>query len=516
MKLLSNWKRLDLYTKLAIGFSVAMFFVLLLISTFHKMGSYGVETDFYWAYAPDAARIADGQLPREPGIGPGYGLFLALFNFFFRDWFLSGKLLSITSAALGGFFTFRLFRDLFDGRSAFFTMVIWHLVVMPFSLVASTDVFVAMLVAASLSAFYNGGQISTRNIVISAVVMGYSYLTRPNVVVLPLAVLLILLFLNPVNETLPGRVRLAAYFLGIFVLVNLPWNAILFFASGEPVRSDSYLIIASHFYGGPGIVSSEDMKMAAEKFDSLWAVVSYDFGHFVKHYVGNLYRHTYDILLKSLRFPLFLFVGAGFFVLLPRLTKLQFSLFLFPALSFALLCLVHYEPRYYLYIISFYIFPAVYFFSFLKETTSATWARRLLPPAAFSACAVFVLMFSARDIRATIADEPRALLDAAKAIKERVSDGESVIARKPHLGYLTNLQTKYFPMAKTIDDLLTYARAEKANYLLYSKIESKMRPELNSLLEPDSLPEQFELLYLSRQTGTVVYKLRMNEQLSGS
>jgi hypothetical protein len=493
-----------------------MLFVLLLISTFHKMGSYGVETDFYWAYAPDAARMASGELPREPGVGPGYGLFLALFHFLFRDWFVSGKLLSIVSASAGGFFTFKFFRDLFDGQTAFYTLVLWHFVVMPFSVVASTDVFVAMLVAASLAALYNGGRISTRNLILSAVLMGYAYLTRPNAIALPMAVVFIVLFLNPGKLVLTSRLRLIAYFVAAFVVINLPWNLVQLFVSGEALRSDSYLIIASHFYGDPGIVSSEDMKLAAEKFDSLWGVVFYDFRHFVKHYVGNIYRHTYDVLLQSLKFPLFLFSGAGLFLLLPRLTKLQISVLLFPLLSFLLLCLVHYEPRYYLYIISFYIYPAVYFFFFLKETGSSMLARKVFPPVAFAASAVFVVMFSVRDIRATIADEPRALLDAATAIEHRVSKGKSIIARKPHLGYLTNLQTKYFPLAKTIDELLDYARKEKADYLLYSEIESKMRPELNNLLEPDTLPEVFELLYLSRQTGTVVYKLRMNEQLSGS
>ena len=116
-------RKLTLYDKLAFVASGLMLLLLLGLGHFHKMGGYGVETDFYWAYAPDAQNILEGKTPQEPGVGPGYALVLAAFNLVFHDWFLSGKLISILSAIVGGFFTFKMISAVFNQRVALFTMI---------------------------------------------------------------------------------------------------------------------------------------------------------------------------------------------------------------------------------------------------------------------------------------------------------------------------------------------------------------------------------------------------------
>ncbi|MFQ5638045.1 MAG: ArnT family glycosyltransferase [bacterium] len=509
----SYFNNLNQYEKLALLFSGLMLFGLLFLGHFHKMGTYGTETDFYWAYAPDAQNILAGKAPEEPGVGPGYALVLAGLNLIIRDWFLTGKVISILSAVLCGFFTFKLVQHLFDVKVAFFTMVLWHVTVLPFAILAGTDMFFACLLTSALYSLFREPNITNRNLIVSAALMGYAYLTRHNAITFPICVALILLFLNPDSLNWTQRFVKAGIFAAVFVTVLLPWTLVLQFTSGSAARSDSYLIIASHFYGRPGVVSSEDMRLAAHQFNSLFSVVFYDFTYFVKHYLKNLYRHFYDILIHSLKFPAFLFVGAGAFTMLPSLTKRQLSFFVFPVFAFLLLCLVHYEPRYYLYILSFLIL-LIAFFLFPKDSGHDKNAGLVLKygrPFAYGVTVLFMLIFSLKEITKHISGEPRELLQISRQLRENVHviENELIIARKPHLGFLSNLKTTYFPEAKTVAELLKYAKKERADYLLYGEVELQRRPELSILLYPEKLPGEFEPILVWKQPRTIVYKLRI-------
>ncbi|MFQ5649773.1 MAG: glycosyltransferase family 39 protein [bacterium] len=506
---------LSKYEKLALAFSVFMLLALFAVGSFHKMGGYGVETDFYWAYAPDGQRVLDGELPREPGVGPGYALTLAVFNLFIGDWFTTGKTVSILSAILCGLLTFKLFKTLFNEEVAFFTLVLWHATVLPWSIMASTDLFFAFLVSLSIYFLFRDGSISTRNLVLSGIVMGMTYLTRHNAIVLPLGVALILLLINPESWSLRVRLKSLALFGGAFLAVNLPWGYLQYASNGSAVRSDSYLIIASHFYGKGGVVSSEDMRLAAQKFDSLKSVIVYDFGHFVKHYVSNLYHHLYRVLIHSLRFPSFLFVGAGALALFPRLDRKQLSLFVFPGLSFLLLCLVHFEPRYYLYIISFFVLLVVYFLFQQDESVKngSGWLKvRQVRILVFAATAFLLLLSSVKEIKKNISAEPRELLQIASELRPRVERSAAIIARKPHVGFLADLETVYFPEAHSLSALLDYAVAEEADYLLYGEMEAQRRPELAILLDPQNAPAELEPVYVLDHPRTVVYKIKIGKR----
>ncbi|MFQ5601724.1 MAG: ArnT family glycosyltransferase [bacterium] len=497
------------YEKLAWIVSCFMLLFLLFVSQFHRMGGYGVETDFYWAYAPDAQNILEGKMPEEPGVGPGYALVLALFNIIFNDWFTAGKMVSIFSTILGGYFTFKMIQKVFDEKIAFYTMILWQVTVLPFAIVASTDMFFAFLVAVAIYFFFRSEELDLKNLILSAGFMGYAYLTRHNAIVLPIAVGIILLLINPYAVNWMQRIKPLLVFTGAFILLYLPWSILLFATGGNAVRSDSYLIIASHFYGRPGIIGSEDMRLAAQKFDSLKSVIFYDVAYFVKHYLFNLYHHFYDVLTQSLKFPTLLFVGAGGFVLLPKLNKRLWSFLLFPLLSFLMLCLVHYEPRYYLYFIAFFVLFAVYFI--FRENNQLQNVRKmnLLRGVVFGVTVLFVFVFSLKEIKKTIADEPRELLEMSQFLRQHTVENQTIIARKPHIGFLSNLETVYFPQVNSISELLQFAAQEKADYLFYGEEEAKRRPELLTLLDPQNAPDELEPLLVWEHPKSVIYKLRI-------
>jgi len=489
--------------------SGTMLILLLGLSVYHRVGGYGVETDFYWAYAPDAERILHGASPHEPGVGPAYPLALILANTFFADWFVSGKVVSIVSSVICGMLVYKIIRRLFDPRIGFATMLLWYVTVLPWTIVASTDMFFACVVTTGIYFFLRNSQPSAADLVFSGLWMGIAMLTRPNAIVLPLGAMFILFLMTADQQDLASRARVFLKFCIPFVSILSPWYVIknLF---ADPVVSDSHLVIASNFYGKPGVVSSEDMRLAAGKFDSLWAVVTYDFGHFLKHYVSNMYRHFYDFLVRSLKFPSFLFVAAGGMVLAKAMNRRQAYFFVFPVLSFLLLCLVHYEPRYYLYIVSFALCLVPYFFyEGLANHGSSDTIRHneYLPRAAYAVTLALILLSSVKEIRANIASEPRELLRMTTELQGILEDDAAIIARKPHFGFLSNLQTVYFPQVKSIPALLEFAAKTKAEYLLYGEMEADRRPELQVLLNPEKLPPQFKPIYVLDNPRTIVYRI---------
>ena len=504
---LKNLLPTEKYDKWALAFCLIYVAALLVVSPFHEMGGYAVETDFYGAFAPGAKALMEGRVELDPGYGPGYEIVLIAVYWFFGDMFTAGKVISIISAALMCWLAFQLVKRIFDARVALFTMLPLALVILPWAVVASTDVFFAFLVTASLYSLIKDQKIEFAHLMWSGLLTGFIYITRHNGIALFPAVAVILLFINPDNLPLLQRAKSFAIFLGFAALVMVPWMVTNFLVNENAFRSDSYLIIASHFYSRPGVTNAEDMAKVAQKFSSLADVVFYDFKHFVFHYAGNLYRHFREVLLNSITLPAGLFVLPGLLLLFREPSKRQLAFISFPVFGFLLLCLVHYEPRYYLFIILFFVFGAAYFFFGAHGVQGdSRWYRRL--NWGVYGFAVLALGYhSSKELQSTLTTEPHELRVAAQTLRQHSQKGEVIIARKPHLGYLSELKTLYFPEADSIDELIRFAKSRNAKYLLYGEIEMARRPQLLSLLEGANSHHELEEIYKSAQPPLVVYRI---------
>ena len=97
------------YKHLGIVFALAYFVLLLVVGLlYHKVGDYGVETDFFWAYVPEAKSFLSGKLIIDPFRGPLYPMVLGSFKLIIGDYFYAGMIIGILSASLVIFFTFKL------------------------------------------------------------------------------------------------------------------------------------------------------------------------------------------------------------------------------------------------------------------------------------------------------------------------------------------------------------------------------------------------------------------------
>ncbi len=504
--LIDRWTE-DRYTALAYGFALATLITLLGLSTYHEIGGYGVETDFYGAFAPGAEALLHGKVDLDPGYGPGYELALIAFYPLFFDFFAAGKLISILSLFCLGVIVFKLVARLYDSELAFFALLPTTLVFLPWALVASTDVFFAFLFMACLYLLIKDKRIDRSHLLWSGLLAGFIYITRNNGIAVFASVGFLLLFINPAGKELRGRLFDLAVFLGWAMLIIVPWLVTNQLVNHDALRSDSYLIIASHFYGRPGVVVAEDMKLSAAKFHSLSDVIFYDFRHFVFHYIANLYRHFRDVLLHSIKLPLGLFVVPGLLLAIRKIDRWQMSFVTFPVFGFLVLCLVHYEPRYYLYIISFFTFAAAFFFFGKWDGERRRDVFYYLVRIVYGFALLALLYQSSQEIRTNLTSEPLALRAAAERLTQVASPDDIIIARKPHVGYLSHLKTVYFPQVDSLPALRTFARESNASYVLVSPIERRRRPRLSRALAPGLLPDWLRPVYVSGDSSLVVLKV---------
>ncbi len=500
----------DRYEKWMIAFCVIFLGSLLYLNQFHEIGGYAVETDFYGAFAPGAKALMEGRVELDPGYGPGYEVMLIFFYLFVRDMFAAGKIISILSTVLMCFLTFKLLARLFDSKLAFFAALPLAFVLLPWSVVASTDVFFALLVTGCLYFLLKDKKIEFKHLVLSGLLAGFIYITRHNGIAVFPAIAVIILLINPDNLPWLQRLKSCAVFLGFALLIMVPWMITNYLVNDGAFQSDSYLIIASHFYGRPGVTGADDLAAASQKFNSLFDVVFYDFKHFVFHYLGNLYRHFRDVLQHSLTLPVGLFVLPGLLLLLKNITKRQAAYASFPIFGFLLLCLVHYEPRYYLFLVAFFLFYAVYFFFGSWQAEAASGFFRIAHRGVYLAAILFLAVDSSRALKAVLTTEPLELQEVAEYLKSNAQKNDIIIARKPHLGYLSDLKTVYFPQAASLAELLTFAKNINARYILYGEIEMERRPHLQELLNYNNGHSELQMVYSNDHPNMALYKINNN------
>ena len=74
----------------------ALYFVIILSISlkFHKIGDYGLETDFYMKYVPNAQEFLEGSIHIDSFQGPMYPMVLGIVKTVVGDYMLAGQLIN--------------------------------------------------------------------------------------------------------------------------------------------------------------------------------------------------------------------------------------------------------------------------------------------------------------------------------------------------------------------------------------------------------------------------------------
>lgn len=509
-KLFARLAGLSPYEKATLLLCGCMLGTLLLVSAHHEIGGYGVETDFYGSYGVEAFNLLQGERYEEPDHGPGYSLMLIPFYWLLRDMFEAGKLLTILSTVLTGFFTFKILQRLFNEKLAFFTVGLFFVAIFPYGFLAGNDLVFALLTSLTIYFFYREGELSLKNTLLCGLVAGFAFMTRMNAVVFPAAVFSTVLLINPERWTLKRRFRVLGWFTAVFVITASPWLIMNTLNRGNPLATEVYQTIGVGMNGDDEINWAEEKHAVAQQHQSLTSVLLGNPVHTAKYFLGNGINHFRRVLNGLVNFPAYLFLVPGGILMISLADRRQLSLLTFPLFGFLVYCLLSFIDRFFLYILPFFFFMVVYFLVQTRWVPDGAPRRTLavVNGVAYGAIVLFLTVASVKATRAQLAEDPVELLPVAETLREAGYAGETMVARKPHLAFTSGMDVLYFPQVKTVAELVAYAREHGARLVLYSYIEAELRPELVILRQPEAVGSDLQLVYGQEEPCIYVYEVK--------
>ena len=487
----------------------------------HPFGNYATETDFYHYYAPDAERIAAGQFPQNKFQGPGYPAVIALLGKLtgVADLFAVAKWLSVVCAVLCGWLVFVLFNRLFG----FWVGACAQLIAIvsgefpQFSINAATDVFF-LLVCLTVLATFTAERVSARwRIVLTGALTGAAYVVRYNGLFLLASCLLGIVLLNLFEQRWRERIKSAALFVGMFLLAASPWLVANYKHRGSPLYNANYLNIATEFY--PELVKGEvnqDATRALEtKFQSFGDVLRYDPARLLKLYPVNLYESlrqsvTGNLVAQLVGWLALLGIGLS---LIGRRSKSLLLVLIAGGLYWLLMGLNHWETRYYFFVMVLYAGFAVF--------AAARWlelarAQGWLKASAFAGIpvALVVVMFAAslsasrKDVTEFLEAQPLEVAGARDFVLGLNASPNSlrIVARKPHLAYMSRQEWVFFPQVKSLEELRVWLQTNRVDYIAIGKREIKERKELKALGDPKKAPDWLQPVWRYEPTGLILYQ----------
>lgn len=523
----SPWQRLLLLASPIILISLVHFLTLVYLARQHPFGNYATETDFYHLYAPDAERLAAGQFPQNTFQGPGYPATLALVAKLpgtSGDLFTAGKWLSVVCAVLCGLLVFVLFARLFG----YWVGVGAQLVAIAsgefpqFSINAATDVFFLLLCLAALVVFTDERIAPRWRASLTGALAGMCYLTRYNGLFLPTACLIGITLLDLFKREWRERFVLSVIFVALFLIVSSPWLIANYKHHGSPFYNANYLNMATEFY--PELVANKTNQDAtralAERFHSFADVLRHDPKRLIARYPANLYESLRSGFKETLvnRWVAWM-AWLGVLLALSRWRSKNVTLVLIAgALYLLLMALNHWETRYYFFVMVLYAGFAVFAAkSWLEMARSVGWLKSrafaLIPIALIAAMFAFSLAESRRDVTQFLAGQPIEII-AARDYLAGVGavGGKRIVARKPHLPYLSRNEWVFFPQVKSLDEFRAWVEANRVDYIAVGKRELKERKELSALGKPEKAPDWLEAVWVNDDPVFILYKPRLKAE----
>ena len=486
----------------------------------HPFGNYATETDFYHYYAPDAERIAAGQFPQNTFQGPGYPAVVAVLGKLTGvDLFTAAKWLSVVCAVLCGWLVFVLFARLFGfwvGLSAQLIAVVSG-EFPQFSINAATDVFFLFVCLAVLVTFTTERLSARWRTLLTGALTGAAYVVRYNGLFLLVACLLGIVMLNLFEQSWRERIKSAALFFVMFLVAASPWLAANYKHRGSPLYNTNYLNIATEFY--PELVKGEtnqDATRALEsRFRSFGDVLRYDPARLAKQYPVNLYESlrqsvTGNLVAQLVGWLALLGVALSF---IGRRSKPAMLVLIAGGIYLLLMALNHWETRYYFFVMVLYAGFAV----FAAERWLALMrAQGWLQAKAFAASPVVlvVVMFAAslsasrKDVKEFLEAQPMEVAGARDFVLglNAAPNSLRIVARKPHLAYMSRQEWVFFPQVKSLDELRVWLETNRVDYIAIGKREIKERKELKPLGDQKKAPDWLQPVWRYEPTNFILYQ----------
>jgi len=497
-----------------------LYFVILLIlsASYHLVGDYGVETDFFWGYVPNAKSFINGNLQIDSFRGPLYPIVLSLFNLIISNYFISGIVIGVLSASILIFLTFELIKRIFSPTVSLFVILLlaFNPIFVQYTYSAGTDMMFNALAAATLFFFFKDKEINYRNIIIAAVLGGLSYLTRYNGVFL-LGFVFIILFVNYWNINWLQRIKSSVVFVAVFILTFTPWGFYCLSEKGSFFYNENYKNIAFELYGKGNMSWDKFWFSESSSFTSLFDVIGRDPFLFISTTVGNIGENFLLDMERLMGWYAGAFIILGLILLLisnpfKNWKSRETGYYLSNLFFFALLTLVFYSERFSIFLIPFYSVIAIQIFFSEKFAFNKRIPLKIGYLIVLSLIAV-TLNESISFNSSRINSGPQELLVLQNWYDAYVSESErgfKIAARKPHVAYYLGMDFYLLPMADNYEEFLEKLRQNNVDYLYFSPIEAGLRRKFKSLLNPKSSHPGLKVVVFFNHPPSVLYRIIYN------
>lgn len=471
---------------------------------YHNVAGLGVETDFLVELVPQAKKLLAGRFsPVNYGPkGPVYSFLLAFMYLVVRDYFYAGLILNLLAASIFLVTLFFLIKKVFNIMTARIVMiaVAFNYVFQHYTYNAGSDLpFMAISI---LSMYFLFRSNRSRDLIFSAIFGCMAFLTRYNGAFIVLGTVP---YLALFGESVRERMKRIGLWIGVFILLGLPWFIPNWKVLGSPVYNDNYVNVMMEFYGleKEGSTYENWRDNLPKDFTGLGDIIMYDPIYFVKRVGKNIVTHfTADIkYLLGWRLGIFVVLGLVLFWFIPdKEGKLMF--FLFGLFYFLILTLVFYNERFSLFLLVFYTSFAA--FSFTSHTVYVRLRRFSRLPAAILILVILSYIFTTPSvILAELINTPPYLKDFQEIglVLGRIEPDKSkkIIARTPNVAYYAGLDALMFPEhVRSVGELVEFCREQNVDYILYSGVEISVRPYVQDLIKIDQKLPGLEIVFHNR------------------
>ncbi|MCK9409994.1 MAG: glycosyltransferase family 39 protein [Bacteriovoracaceae bacterium] len=495
------------------GAAIGLVYFIVILSIglkYHVVGDYHVETDFFQAYVPSAKDILNGIWTIEDFRGPAYPAVLAVFGFFIKDFFAAGIVVSALTAALTLFFTYELIRKLFRTDIAFIVVLLMAVnkTFVQYAYTAGTDMTFNCFAAATAYFLLKDEQRSWIGIALTAFSAALAYLTRFNGLFVIAAIPLIITLLNIYKIEMKQRLIVSVAFVLLFFAFIAPWGIHSLNEKGSFFFNRNYLNIAYEMFAKGKVGWDQYWNVESVKYSSLGQVILADPGLFVSTVFRNLVEHFISDMELLIGWGLGICSIAGVLGFVQnRPNARQAGYYIFGLMMFLVLLLVFYGERFSMYLIPLYATLAI---------GSLTWERwREIPiyngTVIALALVVWSFVTSYNYNKENIDSGPQEIKVIADWFNANIKDSDAskiIVCRKPHIAFYMDKTMKYFPYVTGFDALEQETKKLNASYFFYGIYEANMRPEFQSLLDPNQAPAWLEPITYTVNPPSVLYRVK--------
>lgn len=510
------------------------FVVILIISlTYHKIGDYGVETDFYEGMVYEAKEFLKGNLIIEGYKGPLYPIFLAVLGFIFKDFFTIGVVICVISASIFLFFTYKTIEKIFNAQIAFgvVLLILSNSIFIQYSYSAGTDLFFCAIAIISIYFLVKGEYLRSSYLFFAGMFASLAYLTRTNGLFLPAAALFSFVAFRFTSRHWKKILTHALIYIGGFLVLTIPWSIYKFIHKGDFFYDRNFTNTAWELYGKGKMSWDYFQAVESQKFNSMGDVFLRDPVYFIKEIlIINFYENFVGDLEKLVSLPFAIFLVVGILALLkhkyyqlkvnqPLAEKNQAFFFMNILFAFIILLPAFYSERFSLFLISGYALIVVLFLSREKIVNIKIGGVQL-------SILIFLLIFGwslfegIKSNSNQISIGPEEVLLISKSVPDSLkSETNLVIARKPQIGYYLNMSYRKIPYVSTFDSLISWMKEKKADYFFVSSFEAQTlmsytnnrieQEKFYNLINPQIPKAELQPLTYTSYPPAVLYKVNI-------